>query len=308
MKVAARQGSIAAAAVALMALGAAITTACQGHGDAPPGAQVITVEAVPGAGGGIASVSASAQPMVLRTYRLPEAQAQRAAAALRSVLEGSAVGGDGQPQVGRVSLTAGGQLVVLAPESLHEGVEALVAELLANPTGTTVPPTLAMTYWLVAATPGGAGAALDPALAPIAETLRMLAEGQGTPVGFELLEKVTLVSDEGEQATAGGREALIEQSVWRRSDDTQAEIRIGMLRGPRLETRVRVHDGQTLVLGQVGLEVRAPVSQPQPAATGAAAMGDPSAVTVPSAQVAPSGRRSGTLFYIVQARVLEAPP
>jgi hypothetical protein len=190
----------------------------------------------------------AANPMaglVLRTYDVPAGQAQRLRSALKEVLWFGSDGKDSNKWVGRVDVGPDGRLIVLASESVHEGVKALVASVAANPVKEAESVTL--TYWIVNATPGQEGqtmpAELEPALAEVKKT-----EG---PQGFSLVEKLSVTSLSGERGMVNGRDTSVDQFVTNTAGSLVADLRLERS-GQRINTRVRLAPGKTVVLASSG--------------------------------------------------------
>jgi hypothetical protein len=168
---------------------------------------------------------------------------------------------------GRVSVAADGHLLVTAPRSVQDDVEAIVREVAASKPGPT--PTINFEVWLVSAAPAAAAKAENgPGLAEISQALDGIQKAQGPEaLHFSLLEKLALRVRAGEtngriQGLRAG--AYISPTV--RNDAKgdpviAARMEVGPLAGSttpnapvpgagHLEAVVELRPGQLLVLGQ----------------------------------------------------------
>lgn len=69
----------------------------------------------------------------LRSYEVPNQGAQRLRGVLMQLLWFGSDSKDSNKYVGRADVGPDGRLIVLAPESVHEGVKAIVASVTAHP-------------------------------------------------------------------------------------------------------------------------------------------------------------------------------
>ncbi len=189
--------------------------------------------------------------LVLRTYDVPAGSGQRLRSVLKEVLWFGAEGKDASTWVGRVDVGPDGRLIVLAPESVHEGVKALVASVVSK--GIKEPETVTLSYWVVVGTPGAESqpmpAELEPALAEVKK-----AEGA---LGFTLIEKLTVSSLSGERGDLNGRDTSVEQYVTNVDDALTADLRLERF-GQRIRTRVRLAAGKVVVLASSGTPTKEP--------------------------------------------------
>ncbi len=190
--------------------------------------------------------------LVLRTYDVPAGSGQRLRSVLKEVLWFGAEGKDASTWVGRVDVGPDGRLIVLAPESVHEGVKALVASVVSK--GIKEPETVTLSYWVVVGTPGAdqpqpMPAELEPALAEVKK-----AEGA---LGFTLIEKLTVSSLSGERGDLNGRDTSVEQYVTNVDDALTADLRLERF-GQRIRTRVRLAAGKVVVLASSGTPTKEP--------------------------------------------------
>lgn len=190
--------------------------------------------------------------LVLRTYEVPNNGAQRLRSVLRELLWFGSEGKDSNKYVGRADVGPDGRLIVLAPESVHEGVKALVASVTAKPIKD--PGTVQLTYWVVLGSPGKSETPPAGALQEVAPALVELEKNDG-PMAFTLVEKLQVSSLSGDRGQLNGRDTSVRQSA----NVVDGEIRadISMERQlQKLETRVRLMPGQLLVLASSSAPTR----------------------------------------------------
>jgi hypothetical protein len=198
--------------------------------------------ALTGCDGNGAAASDHPEPLVLRTYKVPQGLESDVRSMLYTVLGGS------ESPAGRVTTGPGGTLVVVAPEALHQGIEGLIGEIggLDSP---AKPVPVKLTYWLVIGRPGGDGSGL--AGTEIAPVLAEIVNSQG-PMRFELLERLELTSTGEERAGMTGATARIQQRASVIQDRVVADVEIATSGVGVIETRVQLQPRQFLVLGQAG--------------------------------------------------------
>jgi hypothetical protein len=216
----------------------------------------------------IGSASASYPVILLRTYQVPAGQEKL----VERLLDGttsypvstvSAQGIQTQFVNPRPHFTGNGYFVLSAPESIHEGVRQLLAEL-GKHGAPPAQPSIDATYWLVLGWPGK-DAALPERLGEIAPALKTL--GSLGPMRFELLERLELVALDGQEARTTGQAVHIKQTASR--DGSMFQLRIeaaadGEIAG-RVETAVSVKPGQFAVFGQSGFVPKgAMLTEPKP--------------------------------------------
>jgi hypothetical protein len=217
-------------------------------------AGVVLVAATLGCTGTKGTTEPVETPVVLRTYKVPP----RLQNEVRGTLL-TAMGGRSEAPVGQVSVGPGGTLVVVAPESVHEGIEQLVTELGSVESSSLEPVPVQLTYWLVvgrpaADPPGGPQPRTAASLHAIAPVLTELTRSQG-PMEFSLLERLQLASLGEDSAEMTGGVATIRQRASVVGANVVADLRITA--GPAtIETRVKIEPGQFLVLGQSGYRDR----------------------------------------------------
>lgn len=186
--------------------------------------------------------------LVLRSYEVPGGGAQRLRAVLGQLLWFGSEGKDSNKYVGRADVGPDGRLIVLAPESVHEGVKALVASVTASPL--KEPGTIRLSYWVVTGTPGKSEAPLAPALTEVQPALAELEKNDG-PMSFTLVEKLQVSSLSGEQGKLNGRDTSVRQQATLLEGQLTADLSLDRM-GQHLETRVRLAPGQLVVMASSG--------------------------------------------------------
>lgn len=182
---------------------------------------------------------------ILRTYDVPEGYGQEISSTLNRLLSRT----DSQ-HIGQVSLAPNNRVVVVAPESIQEGVVNLLSSMdLDEPVSTDT--TIEISYWLVLG--HRAETESNPDVLPeIASALREINDSQG-PMTFSLLERLSLLSTEFEHASAVGRHLSVRQEY--RQVGEAPVIRFGIDTGNNeINTVARLQPDQVLVLGQVGYQ------------------------------------------------------
>ena len=208
--------------------------------------------------------------VTIRSYPVAPEIAGEMRSALADALATSSK--DGVP-LGRVSLTADGRLVVVAPRSVQGGVENLLADVAANRPAPT--PAIRFEIWLVSAKPGTATSTDNsPALVEVGPALADIQKSQG-PLQFELTEKLTLQARAGNEYSEiqGAHFGMRVTPTVRR--DTKgdpmiaARVNVQMINGPAgpqfgmysipptLKALVEIHPGQMMVIGQSSLRGKA---------------------------------------------------
>jgi hypothetical protein len=212
------------------------------------------------------AVSAHRDEVTMRSYQVAPEIAGEMRSALANALAASSK--DSGP-LGRVSLTADGRLLVVAPRSVQGGVESLLAEVAANkPTPT---PTIRFEIWLVSAKPGTLPASENGAgLSEVSTALADIQKSQG-PRQFELTEKLAL------QARAGAEDSEIQGAHFgmrvtptlrhdaKGNPMIAATVNVQMINGqfgpqfgmysipPTLKALVEFRPGELMVIGQSSL-------------------------------------------------------
>jgi len=140
--------------------------------------------------------------------------------------------------------------MVAAPESIHRGIEEIIAEIDATPPDPA--PSISITYWIVTGAPDEK-TSWSPRLDALGSVLEGIASADG-PTEFALLEKVDLRSRSGERASAETRHYWVDQRATSRAGGVLADLNLSGKGGAgKVRTRVNLEPGKTLVLGQSAL-------------------------------------------------------
>jgi len=197
-----------------------------------------------------APVQMPKQPaLVMRVYDVPPNMGEQIRSVLHNLFRGVK-----QNVSAKASLSPGGQLVVIAPLGIHDGVTALLKRMAAGKRP-AAPPTVELTYWLVAGQPAKTPGH-DPSLAEIEPALNAIAKAQG-PMRFTRLDRITLLGVTDRYVSTAGRFSQANQTVSVVNGKVLADLSIRIPKSnARLETRVKLKPGQLLVLGTVGVEAK----------------------------------------------------
>lgn len=198
---------------------------------------------VPSLDAAVASAVDPAAP-IMRTYEAPPGRAEELANVLQRVLSTDAA------PIGKARAIDGDRVLVVAPPGIHEGVQHLCAQL--EQRGNVPARSVEISYWLVYATPAEH---TDVSAAPeIEAALQEIAAAAG-PTTFTLFERATLVSMLNSEAKSSGARAEFEQVATAHEGGIVADIDIHLhATNGRLETRMSVPPGKTVVIGQNGVE------------------------------------------------------
>ena len=239
--------------------------ACAGCSVSAPGAGTPA-----GAAGGAAAVE-------LKHYAVAPQRVED----VRSVLQ-NVVGGGDHPS-GSVGSLPDGQLVVVAPPAIQQGIASLLARLDAQ-APTPPPPSIRLTTWAVVGRQ--AAEAVTPSqLGEIAPALDAIRQAQG-PLEFVSVERLEVSVLAGQSADVQGRWIGLRAEPALVGEEVVARVKI-LARGGQIQTQLRLTPGQLVVLGQTGY---APHSPQEPFGT---------------AQPADAGAEKieATAFYILRAEV-----
>jgi hypothetical protein len=186
--------------------------------------------------------------LVLRSYEVPNNGAQRLRGVLRELLWFGSDGKDSNKYVGRADVGPDGRLIVLAPDSVHEGVKALVASVTTTPV--KEPGSIRIDYWVVSGAPGKS----EPPAANLKEVSAALTEVEKNdgPMAFTLVEKLTVSSMSNERATMDGRDTRVRQGATADGATVVADLDLERF-GQRMQTRVRLKPGALAVLASAGM-------------------------------------------------------
>ena len=184
----------------------------------------------------------------LRSYSVPHDLATEVRNAVQEALRSQ----EGQPSRGRASLAPGGRLMVLAPPSVHRGVENLLASLEeAEPQ--PKPSTIEITYWVVAGrAANGRQPAIPNALREVESVLASTAAALGEQE-FGLIERLQLSSRSDARAFTSGAHTSVVQRAYPAGGQIVAHLEINPNGRASLETEVKINDGQTVVLAQTSI-------------------------------------------------------
>lgn len=193
---------------------------------------------------------------VMRSYEVRPEIADEVESALQA-----AIAPPGGATYGRVTLSATGQLLVIAPAFIQTGVEQILNEVAARKLAAT--PSIHFEAWLVTASPGAPAEA--PNLQEIEPALRAVEQSKG-PAHFELLEKLSTQAQSGQKSSVQGESALLEVTGSLRQDNrgqplVAAQLALQFLppRGgpvfnahgePYIRAQTELKPGELLVLGQ----------------------------------------------------------
>ncbi len=190
---------------------------------------------------------------VLRSYDVRPEIAKEVEGALTTAL--SPVNGF---PYGRVNLSPSGQLLVVAPPSIQQGVEQILKEVASRKPAAT--PSIRFEAWLVTASPG---APTDsPSLTEIEPALRAVEQSKGS-AHFELLEKLSTQTQAGQNSSVQGeRTSLSVTGSLRRDSKDQPVIAALVVLNthishggppPSIKAQTELRPGELLVLGQSSL-------------------------------------------------------
>jgi hypothetical protein len=179
--------------------------------------------------------------VVLRAYDVPEGQGPQVHAILSSVFRGV------KDKV--AALTPDGQLVVVAPEGIHQGLESLLGKMKGRKA--VAPPSIEITYWLVVGR-SAAETSLGAQTGEIEPALEAVARAQG-PMEFALLDKMRVRALSDARGHTTGRYARVQQVASVSDGKVVADLDCST-EGSRFETRVAIPPGKLLVLGEAGFE------------------------------------------------------
>lgn len=197
---------------------------------------------------GVAAVAtpatSTADEPELRTYEVPGGRAGELAGVLRSALSR----GRDQPTQGTVKRLGDDRLVVVAPPSIHEGVEQLCRDF-ADGDEAPAPRTVTLDYWILRVGDGTAGAGnLPEALSGVVEEIAE--RGQSD---VSLLEQLELSSVTNEHAQIEGSRAEVIHTVTVVGEQIVAEVGIELREsGSKLRTRISLEPNTFVVLGRGG--------------------------------------------------------
>jgi hypothetical protein len=186
--------------------------------------------------------------MVLKTYKVPGGHNH--ISEVESILT-SLLYYTGDKKLGKVEAGPGGQLVVVAPARIHQGIAKLLDDInQLEPSGP--PPTIEFTYWFVLGWQSNQPSKTS-SFKEIAHALDLLANNQG-PMEFRLLEKINVISISGHGTDFSGNLFRVMHTAAENNGKIVAELGIrkrGMKRTD-INTRIWIESGKLLVLGESG--------------------------------------------------------
>lgn len=209
-----------------------------------------------GCGGGSGESGTAPQDnLVLRTYEVPDGTALDLRLAVGNLLRSTS---DEGGNIGNAAVLDSGRIAVLAPASIHAGVEDVIQN--AGEAGREEPSRIRFQIWLVEAK-AGSSSEIPASLAPVADSLRSVADNLGGAT-FSRMDYVEQVVRSGaHEASIGGHKLRGEvHDVIARGEHIEARFDLNSLqfvnnRPPgRVETEISFTTGETLVLGVVGAE------------------------------------------------------
>ncbi len=190
---------------------------------------------------------------VLRSYDVRPEIAKEVEGALTTALSPA----NGFPY-GRVNLSPTGQILVIAPPSIQEGVEQILKDVASRKPAAT--PSIRFEAWLVTASPGAAGD--SPDLKEVEPALRALEQSKGA-ARFELLEKLSTQAQSGQNSSVRGERASLSVTGSLRRDGKDQPVVAALLMlnantshgeaAPSIKAQTELRPGELLVLGQSGL-------------------------------------------------------
>lgn len=198
--------------------------------------------------------NAGDEALVLRSYAAP-GRAREIADVLNGLMRFAE--GDTQRRVGNARVAPGDQVLVLAPDSVHQGLAEVIAAQL-NKQAQVTPAEITVTYWFVAARPVQGELRLGARLEELRSVLEDLAEAEGAQ-DFSLYERIDLRQASGNRTSMKSPKVLIYQNASVSGDSVVLSVDAqlgGGDRGNRIDTLLNLQDGQYLVLGQSSLGAR----------------------------------------------------
>jgi hypothetical protein len=193
-------------------------------------------------------------PMVLRVYDAPKGQAARIRESLKDVLwqvDGKDVG----HAIGRVDNLPNNQLLVLAPKRVQEGVAKVIDDATSHPYPDEK--TTELRYWLVVGKPNpkaGAPSASTPEIQPALEAIIR----EGGPQDLSVVQTARVASFTNNEGKVEAAKLKVRQTATSEGATVWASIDIDLAgnnlaqHDSKLNTRVRLIPGQTIVIGASG--------------------------------------------------------
>jgi len=163
----------------------------------------------------------------LRSYAVPQGLEERMVQVLSALMV------KGEERVGRAMTGPNGLVLVLAPQSVHAGIDRVLQQLESTDVDLGAPQTVEITYWLVLGRPaerGDAATVQDRRLQEIQPALDAISGEQG-PTRFDVLERLKASSIPGEQGRIGGRTSRVAQRVARSGTGLVGDVEVEMFQG-----------------------------------------------------------------------------
>lgn len=207
---------------------------------------LIAVLALSACGDDAGNVSSGAEALTLKTYQVPEGNANELSSTVLFLLRND------PNNMGSARALGSHQIAVMAPASIHEGVEALIDSATKAKAGRSS--RIRFHFWLVAVRPGESSEVTE-SLAPIQEALLSVSDnlGPATFTRLDYLEQV--VRSESRVSRIGGNmlKAHVTDPI-ARADQVSAALELHSPGSGHIETEVTMKTGETVVLGLVGAE------------------------------------------------------
>jgi hypothetical protein len=190
-----------------------------------------------------------AEPLVMRTYDVPAGFSDRLEIMLNRLYQRPE--GDTTTPLVRAMEGPNGSLIVMGPESVHEGVRKLVSDLDVHEV--SAPSTVAFDYWFLWAEPSAKSLRPSPRLATLADALDAVEKVDGT-MSWSLHATRRVIGLEGELVKGRAEDVSVEQvsQMNRETGILTAELQVEVGHRAGAHTRVGMKPGQTLVLGAFG--------------------------------------------------------
>lgn len=207
---------------------------------------LIALLALSACGDDAGEASSSEEALTLKTYEVPEGSANEISNTVVFLLRSDSKG------MGRARALGSDQIAVLAPASIHEGVEALINS--ATEAQASDSSRIRFHFWLVAIQPGESSD-LEDSLAPISEALQSVSDNLG-PAAFTRLDYLEQVVDSQSRVSRirGNKLQAEVTSPMVRADRVSASLELHSPESGYLETEMTIKAGETIVLGLVGAE------------------------------------------------------